>query len=290
MEDPNEAVLEFCRTRDQLARRERETREIRTERNDAQRTLGNMVRDSMQTNDISSVSLDDGRRVCLLPGVRRSAPPATLEDALSIVRDLGSDVVGTNSASKLLQAVLRVARERLKERGPPQGPPRLLFKSTSASGGSAADSTPDETKRLLVQYVQAHQDCRESREALAPLRAAKRRASEALVPLLEQPVTVRMRASDDTNGRLLRLCRAEPAPTPTAPPPRYGGVRSFLATLREAIVAVLEGEQGKERGNPFETRLREELRRRLESEPVPPPTPPLKLGAIRVRIVPSNSQ
>ena len=66
MEDANAAVLQFCQARERLAKAERETKDTRAERNDAERTLGAMVRESMQTHGLTTVMLEDRRRVCLV--------------------------------------------------------------------------------------------------------------------------------------------------------------------------------------------------------------------------------
>ena len=115
---------------------------------------------------------------------------------------------------------------------------------------------------MLTQYVDAHRDCRESREQLAPLRAAKRRATEALTPLLEEPAIVRVKGPDE-KGRLLRVARAE-AKTSETPKEGKLGVRMFLNALKEAVTAVLERSMSVQSA-AFEKTLVEELRRRLES-------------------------
>lgn len=282
MEDANAAVLQFCQARERLAKAERETKDMRAERNDAERTLGAMVRESMQTHGLTSVVLEDRRRVCLVPGTRRSVGPKSIDDALSLVENvktaLGSeDLRGTS----LTQAILRIARERMKDRGPPPGPPRLVFKAPVISGKSESSTTPDETKRLLTQYVDAHRDCRESREQLAPLRAAKRRATEALTPLLEEPAIVRVKTGPDEKGRLLRVARAE-AKTSETPKDKLG-VRTFLAALKDAVTTVLERSMSVHSA-AFEKALVEELRRRLESMMTPSSTTPIRRN-IQVRVV-----
>ena len=44
---------------------------VRAERNDAERTLGAMVRESMQTHGLTMITLEDQRRVCLVAGTDR---------------------------------------------------------------------------------------------------------------------------------------------------------------------------------------------------------------------------
>ena len=284
MEDANAAVLQFCQARERLAKAERETKDTRAERNDAERTLGAMVRESMQTHGLTSVMLEDRRRVCLVPGTRRSVGPKSIDDALSLVENVKT-ALGTEDlrGTSLTQAILRIARDRMKDRGPPPGPPRLVFKAPVISGKSESSTTPDETKRLLTQYVDAHRDCRESREQLAPLRAAKRRATEALTPLLEEPAIVRVKTGPgDEKGRLLRVARTE-AKTSETPKEGKLGVRTFLTALKEAVTTVLERSMSVQSA-AFEKTLVEELRRRLESMMTSSSTTPIRRN-IQVRVV-----
>ena len=110
-------------------------------------------------------------------------------------------------------------RERLRDRGPPPGPPRLVLRPTPAQSATVPPTPPDETRRLLTQYLDAHRDRLETREALAPLRAAKRRATEALAPLLEQPAIVRVKVGPvDSNCRFLRVAPRRVARKTPRPP------------------------------------------------------------------------
>lgn len=275
-----EAVLQFCKAKTELLRMERATRDDRTEQNDATRTLGGLLSESMQRHEVRCVALPPAgpgqpmRYVKVTPAPQRACAVKTDEDGLALLTDLAAHLRDV-PAEALAPAVVKLVRARAKERGPPRGPPRVsVVAKAPAKGVAELPHAPAETRRLATDFAQAHAERQQTREALKPLRAAVKASQAVLVDRLDAPATVRM---DDgkADGATRTLCvqRVEPPSRSHKPPVLC--LRSFLDLVREAAQRASE-----QRRDRFEANLRThvvELLAEFRARAPAPPKPRIKV-------------
>lgn len=219
------AVLAFCEAREALKRAERESREERAVHAATVKAIAPMLLESMQTHDVTAV-VSGERRVRCTPGARRSKTLTSEEDALALVEDVARHVEDV-PLEKLPAAVAKLVHARAL--GPP-GPPRVTLVKATAAPTAAAAVVPRSTQDLAAQYVHACADRTRDRQKLAPLRAAKRDAEKTLLPLLTQPVLVRV--GQGPKAGTLRL--EARAPSPAAATGQKLGIRTLLPLVRKA--------------------------------------------------------
>lgn len=267
-----EAVVAFCEARRVVQAAERASKDERAEQNDATRTLGGLLGESMQRHEVQCVAVPtptgEVRYVKVATAARRSCPVKTDEDALSLIEDVASHLRDV-PAEGLPNAVIKLVRQRARDRGPPPPPPRAtvvtrpLKRHTTDLAGS-----PNETKRLMEDFVQAHHDRQTTRDTLKPLRERFRAARASLVNTLEAPVTVRMDANV-SNARVTRTLCVERVPSSAKPRPPTLGLRTFLDVLHTAAQAASE-----ERRDRFDQALRRHVVHGLSTFRAQPSTEP----------------
>ena len=263
--------MAFCHARDALRRAQHSAKDELSERREAAKALGGMLRESMEKHGVPCMPVpvaQDGaaQYVRLVPGVRRSCSLRTDEDALALVEDVARHVEHV-PAEELPGAVAALVRARARERGPPPGPPRVVLAKHAArvpkskEDAFAASDTPipavlpAETQRLAGEFVQAQ---KERAAVAAPVRAARveyKAAEQALLPALSAPATVRVQRPGQAAAQTLSVRRVDPP----ARPARLG-VRMLLPLVREAAA-----QAAKHRGAGFDTALRETLASLLAS-------------------------
>ena len=132
-------MVAYCRARERLRARERETRDERAEQNDAQRTIGGLLGESMARHNVECVALPPsitaeggvGYVQLVRPG-RRACAVRSVEDALSLL-DGGVATCLPDVPREALPAA--VARLVLTRRTRPRA---VASPGASASRGAAA--------------------------------------------------------------------------------------------------------------------------------------------------------
>ena len=177
--------VEFRRARERLRAAERATRDERAEQNDAQRTLGSLLSDSMARHRVTCVAIappgSDGplQYARILEGGRRAVTLRTREDVLALLDDGVTRALAEVPLEEMPLAVPRLLRERARARGTPT-PARVRLVARPPRGGAIeAAHTSTETRQLSEQYSVAVNECRATRAALKPLRAEMRRREMA---------------------------------------------------------------------------------------------------------------
>ena len=273
------ALLAYCTARERLRRAEAASKDDRAEQLDAERTLRGLLTDSMQRHAVSCMTVPgpgDGsaRYVRLAPPTRRSCKLTCVDDALSLVDGVARQLTEV-ALQDLPKATVALVRDRARERGPPPGPPRLTLvsrASTASSRGTTSATVdlvhaPSETRNLVTQYLEARVERDAGRAALKPLRAQRKQAEEALLPMLQEPATVRMARGD--KECTMRIERVAPPEEPTGgdegthPDRRPLGIRAVLGFVRDASEhAIATAERGR-----FEAVLKDRFRELLLGAP-----------------------
>ena len=249
----NEAILEFCKAREALRMADRETRSDRAEQNDAERTIGGLLCESMMRHDVSYLTVPSTahapeRYARVRQPPRRACRIKTVEDAVSLVTDVARHVSDI-PAEDLPNAVSKLVQERARDRGPPPGPPRVTIVTRPPAKKRPKSDAEDvrtpytgtaETQRLFQQYVGAHQERQETRGRMRILREDVKAAETRLLPTLSNPVTVQMSKPNGKGNVLMRLERALP-PTPRPPPSTAGSTIPEGGTASRAGSKIPEG-------------------------------------------------
>lgn len=267
------ALLNYCRSREILKRRERETKESRAEQADAERTLGGLLAESMQRNALECMPAPGGEGF-----VRLSAPStrpcklSTEEDVLSLLDGIDRALTDV-PAEKLPTVIVRVVQERARDRARNQRPQQALplrVKMVKAPTGPVHHGPlPPETRTLATQYTTAVQERRGALATMKPLRTAYRAAEAVLKPVLEGTESVRMEV--DGTSKVLQVCKVERPPPGSSSRSSSGralGIRRVLKLLREAADEVC-GEKREE----LLPKLRESLLLKIRADPLPSPEP-----------------
>lgn len=252
-------ILAFCEAREAVRVAEAATKELRAEQNDAVRTVGSLLSESMTRHEVKCVGTDSGR-VRLVQSARRSMPIKTEEDALSLVDDVARHLTHV-PAEALPVEVSKLVHERAKERGPPPGPPRVALVKNSSTGKNVTDVAlaPRETQQLVSQYVGAHAERAQGAAQLAPLRKAKRDAERTLAPLLasQGPAIVQVLRSGNPRNVRLETSTTTAASTTT----QRLGIRMLLPLVRLAAVEAAKTRE------VFDAELKAHLKRLLTDRP-----------------------
>lgn len=229
-EHTKDPLVEFCRAREAALREERVTREERLEASDAQRTLGNLLRDAMheQGHTCLTIPTSGQQGVCyarILPPSTRSKPIRTVEDALALVDDVARHVESV-SAELLPDAIVRLVRERARIPPLPDAPPRLAVNSRPPKQVNELAETDVSTRTsdLLRQYSDARIEVHAQRAKIAPFRSARQKAERALLPVLHEDACVKV--EDRGKERTLRVVKSTRR--------RGLGMRMLLSLVRES--------------------------------------------------------
>ena len=278
------ALLTYCRSREILKRRERETKESRAEQADAERTLGGLLAESMQRNALECMPAPGGEGfVRLAPPAARPCKLRTEEDVLSLLDGVDravEDVPAERLPRVIVKVVQERARDRAREQQPHQTPPPRVRMVKAPTGSVHHGPLPLETRTLATQYTTAFQERREALDAMKPLRAAYRAAEAALKPVLEGTESVRMEV--DGASKVLQVCKVERPSSKSFSGSSSGsssgglGIRRVLKLLKEAAEEVC-GEKREE----LIPRLRESLLLKIRSAPPPSASEPTQ----RVKVV-----
>lgn len=269
----NEAVKKFLLTRNALKDMERDTKEQRTSQRQAERTLGGMLSESMQRNNVDCLSLppaDDGklRYVRLVRPARRVCVMRTEEDVLALVNDVSRHVTDV-AAEDLPKAVVALVVSRARERGASPPPPRIRVCDRPARQSTESAHAPTETRRLSTEFTMAHRERHTSQAPLKRLRSEHRSAEKILMPILEKAdnttLQIEMRRSPDATPRTLKIARRESAPTsdPEKKPPL--GIRHVTRVVRLATLDVAQ----RVRREDLDVALSDAVLKRLRDENTP---------------------
>lgn len=272
-----EHVVEtFCRTRARALALQRATRDARAEQSDAKRTIGELLRASMERNRVRCVALQgdgppmEARRALAPP---RAPPLQTEDEVVALVADGTERRVRELAAADVPAFVGKLVRERFRARaaGPskevlrvvkaktPRQPraPRAASTTSAPSdvgrpvaGSDAIDATdatqpppsaplPEEVARLATRYATALSEKRHTDAALRPVRAATRDARAQLLDVLtnDEPVQVRVDRADGRASQLT-LTRVTHVAARASRPPTYG-IRTVCTVARDAAADVV---------------------------------------------------
>lgn len=259
----NEQLVTFCAARERLKRFEAETKEERAEQNDAHRTLGGLLSESMTRHNVTCVALEPSaedptlRYAHLVRGSKRMRPLKTKEDVMALVGDLSRHVASV-PREDLPNAVATLVATRARANSLPPLPPRVRVSTRPPTASSKqpvvqASLAPAETRALTEQFDAAVRERTRTTQTLRPLRAAVREAQSTLLSLLTPDATPEriealplpsqdLEKEDETTPRKKRKVLEVQCVT-TQPRRRSSyGIRDVCAKVK-AVVARFEGER-----------------------------------------------
>lgn len=294
------AITAYCRATELLRRADAETRNLRAEQREAQKSLASLLEDSMQRHGVQCVpvSSDHGSEyICLVQPPRRPCSLKTVEDVMALLHGGVAEPLQRVPTPDLPKAVSNLLVERARAKGPPQPPARVKILAKPPGSGankaahkhSAVDALSSshvatETRTLSEQFSQAVQEAKETRLQLKPLRAEVKRTEAAAAPCVakDQPVAVQMRrASPSESGsapssQILHVAHKAPKPAtfraseeaasanPGAAPL---GIRVVSRLAQAATTAVLLQDDSRTNlDDALERELRKQLTRHVTSQ------------------------
>lgn len=274
-------VVEFCRARERLKAAERATRDERAEQNDAQRTLGGLLSESMERHRLQCVALppigDVPQYARLSGGGRSACAIRSTEDALALVRGVAESLPRV-ALEDLPAEVPKAVMARARERGKPQPVRVRLASRPPRTGVTEASLAAAETRQLSEQFVRAAQEVRTSREALKPLREEMRRCERAAAPLVAaEAARVQMERGGNRPAVVLEV-----APLESGGRAARLGLRQVCRVAGEAAAEVVARRVARD---GFDAALAAEVERRLSEQPAPTAAAATRL---RVRRAPAN--
>ena len=280
----DELLIEFCRARERLREAEQELRDERAEQNDAQRTLGNLLRDSMQKSEAACVELpsDGARKFVRLVSTKRCPPLKSDEEVLGLVDDVARHMTDVPREG-MPDAVVGLVKARLRKRGEdaaPAKPPRVTITSQPPRRGTPILAPAGEIGRLSKQFSQAVEERQKTQSTLKPLREAVREAEQSLLPRMPAegaslhmqrregggpPVTLKVERREVGSGRKADPLAAAAASGGATPNKARLGAREVTGMVREAVVE-WSGDR-----ESLDVEIRAHMTRQLrERRPAPP--------------------
>ena len=297
-------LVDFCRARERLRAAEHATREERAEQNDAQRTLGSLLSDSMTRHGVTCVAIAPPgggagalQYARVVEGGRRAVVLRTREDALALLGEGVARALAEVPLEELPRAVPRLLLERARAKGAPTPARVRLVARPPRAGALEAAHAPPETRRLSEEFSRAVGECRATRAALKPLREEVRRCEAAAAPAVAAAGVASVRlerpppppAADGAPPppprppMVLEISRRDAAPPPppsssssgaaSSPPsasgaasaPARGGGMGIRRVCRLAGEAAAALVARRVDRAAFDAALREELARRLDA-------------------------
>jgi hypothetical protein len=222
-----QAVLEFCKTREAVLEMTRNTSTERAELREAHKTLTEHLRTSMQANEVDCVRVASSNAppvyLKLTKETRRAAPMRTVEEALELVHDVACHVTHV-ATEDLPDAIARLVEARARERGTVV-PPRLQIVPRVGVRQKIVEHTyaGDKIATLAAQMEESHVARHAMQERVRPLRKTMKRMEQSLVAQTDAPVPV--------DGIVVAMTHA-PVKDVDAPP-KQRTVRVFAETVRK---------------------------------------------------------
>lgn len=180
----NTTVIAYCQQRERYLALHRATVDERAENTDAIRTLGGLLTESMQRNDVRCVRVATGGTVNYLrivPARRRAKKLNTTEDVLALLSGVGAEVTDV-SFEELPNALARVIQERARQQGGTV-PPRVQVTSRVGIREriTEVDQASREVEQLSRQMQSSHVERDQLRKRINPVRAEMKRYERMLV-------------------------------------------------------------------------------------------------------------
>lgn len=280
----DEAVQEYCRAKQELSTLQRKCKDEHLERVDAEKTLSNLLLESMTKNGVSCICMGDEvgekKYIKVVPPVRKSMKIKTEDDLLSLVEGM-SKSLDPVSKSDIPAAVVFLFKKRALERGE-SGKPRLVLthKPVRRMRIDERDMLATETKNLSTQYVEAKHDLLDERDQMRPLKEKQKETERTLLPLLPSEGTlVKVSGGEGKKEKTIRLQRfvKEPNAAPAGKSASKSiGIRSAICIVREAAEEASEVRDTV--SLDFDEALKACILKRIRSfrEQVPVPRPKIK--------------
>jgi hypothetical protein len=209
-----QAILEFCKTREELCAEKRKTKDERSEHLDAEKTLNGLLIESMEKNNITCICMGDevGEKKYLrvMPPTKRSIKIKCVDDILELTKDM-SRHVDTIPKPELAAAVVSIFKKRALERGQ-VGSSRLVL-AQRGSRGNITERTmlSKETLNLSCQYIDAKTELIDGRNRLKRFKNRQADAERKLIPLLpSEGALVKVSGGEGRKERTIRLHATTP--------------------------------------------------------------------------------
>lgn len=246
----DKVVVQFCAAREHYLRARRDTTEERTENNDACRTIGSLLRESMTRNGVRCVRVmqngDTPNYIKLTPPGRRAKKLKSVEDVTSLLDGIAREVQEA-PLETLPTAVAKVVERRAREQGD-VAPPRVQVVKRVGVRETVveADHAGRDVAQLSQQLQEAHTERAQLRERIAPARDEMRKCEKTLVENSQVPSETMVQMQQQ------RLPKKQTEEGKPPPPPKtlrvqktpvekrknVFGLRAVCACVREAVACV----------------------------------------------------